>query len=192
MSGISINEARPPYVKFETRTQEDRQRTIETGKYVSKDVDIAIITPQGSKDRIEKEVNDWFLNLDQAVRDERLPASWLAGYKEAYARWKSDQEPIVNGTPLRDSGLCSPAQLQNCQTFNVRSVEDLANANEETVARLGMGARDLVQRAKTYLTNTGGWEKERAQLLERIAKLEAGAAAPVTGGSNVTLSGFKS
>lgn len=39
---VQIAEARPPYVTFEFRAEEDRAASIEAGHYVSKDVAYAL------------------------------------------------------------------------------------------------------------------------------------------------------
>ena len=49
---VHIQQARPPHVVYERRAEEDRTASIEQGRYVSRDVDYAIVTPAGSKDRV--------------------------------------------------------------------------------------------------------------------------------------------
>ncbi len=148
---IGIAEDLPPYVVFETRAEEDRQASIESGKQVYKDVDFAIITPRGSKDRIERVVSEWLAHIERESRQDRFDPRWVAGYKANYQLWKDGQEVPPTGTPLKTWPGISPAQLKNFNNFNVRSVEDVASANEETLARMGQGARDLQKRAKDYL-----------------------------------------
>jgi len=83
---------RPPYVQFEMRAVEDRQASIEQGHYVATDVAYALVTPAGSKDRVERVVEEWFLQLEQQVREERFPPAWFKAYKEAFAAWKEGNE----------------------------------------------------------------------------------------------------
>jgi hypothetical protein len=51
------DELKPPYVRFEVRSVEDRTASIESGHYVGKDVIFAIVTPAGTRDRIEREAD---------------------------------------------------------------------------------------------------------------------------------------
>ena len=84
---VHIQQARPPHVIFERRAEEDRQASIEAGRYVSRDVDYAIVTPSGSKDRVERVVADWFSMLAGEVRAERWPQAWLDQLKSGYDAW---------------------------------------------------------------------------------------------------------
>jgi hypothetical protein len=145
-------EARPPFVSFEAKAVEDREQTIATGYYQTKDVDYALITPQGSKDRIEREVNDWFINLRQQTAEGRFPAEWLRHFEGAYKAWKNGQELPLNGTPIKTWPALSPSQVKQILEVELRTVEDLAAANEETIMRLGMGGRALKDKAVSWLS----------------------------------------
>lgn len=175
-------EERPPFVRFEVRAEEDRQASIEAGHYVGKDFDYALITPMGSKDCIERKVDEWFLKLQSDVSEGRCPREWLAGFKGLYADWKSGRESPASGSPILDWPPASPSQIKTLLSLHVRTVEDLAAANEEVLGRIGMGARALKQRAIDWLAsakNTGKVSEESAalkveneQLKERCALLE--------------------
>lgn len=153
---------------FERQAVEDRAASLEQGRYVAKDIDYAIVTPMGSKDRIPRLVDEWFPYLEVQVRQERFPAEWLRAFKEAYKRWKEDQQMPENGTPISQWPPASPAMVKNMLTWNVRTVEDLAVANEETLSRLGMGARDLKRRAEEWLRSASnvGQSSERISALQ--------------------------
>lgn len=169
-------EARPPYVTFEIRAEEDRTASIAEGHYVAKDVHYAIITPQGSKDRIERVVFEWFDNLTAQVQQERFPQEWLSRFQAAYEAWKKGQELPLSGTPVMTWPAVSPAQVKVLQTAHVLTVEDLAAANEETITRLGMGGRALKQRAVEWLAaskNTGKHAEEMAALKASNSDLAA-------------------
>ena len=49
-------------------------------------------------------------------------------------------------------------------SLHIRSVEDLAAANEEVLARIGMGGRALKQRAVDWLTSAGSTGKASEEL----------------------------
>lgn len=153
---IAVAEARPPYVTFEVRAEEDRAKTIETGVYSVKNVDYAIITPQGSKDRIERLVAEWFPQLEQQVREDRFSSVWLDGFRNRYRIWKEGNEIPENGHPIVNWPAASPAQVKTLLAGGVRTIEDLAAANEEVLARLGMGARALKNRAVEWMAAAGG------------------------------------
>ena len=179
----AIAEARPPYVAFELRGEEDREASIQTGHYVARDVAYALITPRGSKDRIERVAEEWFAQLRRDVDEQRFPAEWYRHFERAYKDWLEGNETPPNGTAVESWPVASPAQIKMMRELHVRTVEDMAEANEEVLHRLGMGARALKQKAIDWLTSaasTGKLGEEMAvlraecdSLRERNASLEA-------------------
>lgn len=159
---------RPPYVQFEVQSVEDRGASLQQGHYITKDVVFAVVTPAGSKDRIPRQADDWFAQLEQQVQEGRFSREWLNHYKAAYDAFKSDREPPLHGTSIRHLTVLSPAQVQLCLNFSVRTIEDLAAANEETLGRLGMGARMLKQKAIEWLESS----KTVGQQVEKITALQ--------------------
>jgi hypothetical protein len=141
-------QGRPPLVRFETRPVEKRD---EAGNRHYVDTDFALITPQGSKDVVEKVVGDWFKQLEISVKDDRFDPRWLEAFEAYYAKWKKGEEVPLNGYPIKNWPSASPAEIRNLIDVGCLTVEDLAAANAEMEGRLGMGARSLVQRAKDFL-----------------------------------------
>lgn len=169
-------EDRPPFVKFEIRTEEDRQATIEAGHYVGNDVIFAIVTPTGSRDQVERKVEDWLANLAEGVKQERIPAEWLYAYTKAFENFKESRETPTFGAPIKDWPSASPAQIKTLLDINVTTVEELAVANEETVGRIGMGGRALKQKAIIWLEeaqNQGQSAEKIAELLTQNEQLKA-------------------
>ena len=150
---VHIQQARPPHVVYERRAEEDRAASIEQGRYVSRDVDYAIVTPAGSKDRVERVVSDWFLMLAGEVKAERWPQVWLDQLRAGYDSWTRGQTPPESGTPLSTWPALSPAQVKNWAQIGIRTIEELAEANEETLSAYGMGSRDMKSRAALFLEN---------------------------------------
>ena len=150
---VHIQQARPPHVVYERRAEEDRSASIEQGRYVSRDVDYAIVTPAGSKDRVERVVSDWFLMLAGEVKAERWPQTWLDQLRASYDAWARGQTPPESGTPLSTWPALSPAQVKNWAQIGIRTIEELAEANEETLSAYGMGSRDMKSRAGLFLEN---------------------------------------
>lgn len=160
-------QAQPPYVEFVTKPVEDRNASIATGHYVAKDMDYAVVTARGSRDRIEHEIAEWFIKIDGDVRDYRIPPSWAQQWKDAYKLWKSGQSSPENGTAIREWPVASPAQVQTLISLRVTTVEALAEANEQTMAALGMGGRALKEKALDWLKAS----KDQGKIVEEIAAL---------------------
>lgn len=177
---MEIKEAGIPYVRFEVRPVEDRAASIEAGHFVAKDVTYAIITPPGSKDELEKEAEAWLRDTKYAVDEDRVPATWLQHYKSLYTEFKEGNELPESGTPIRTWPVLSPAQIANVVAANIRTVEDLANANESALQFIGMGAAALRQKAKDWLTSAeknGKPTEALSALKKQVESLEARATA---------------
>jgi hypothetical protein len=147
----SVKAERPPYIRFELRAVPDR-----SGAAEFRDVEMVLITPQGSRDCVERLVTDWFEANKKAVREGRLPAEWNTAFHEAYRLWKDGQEVPINGFALSGWPAISPAMLKTCNALGMRAVEDVAAMNEESIARLGMGGRALKERAIAFLDTLKG------------------------------------
>jgi hypothetical protein len=176
VSQMEVREQRPSYVRFEKRAVEDRVASMALGHYMTKDVDFAIITPIGSKDMIPREAEGWLASLEQQAREERIPKQWVVQYKEAYAAWKRGEELPVSGTAVKGWPVLSPAQQANVIAANVRTVEDLAQANDEAMRRIGMGGVEMKQKAEAWLKaakNLGGVTQEISALKQENITLKA-------------------
>lgn len=172
-----------PHIRFETRTQEDRNLSIEAGRIVYKDVDWIIVTPHGARDSNEDFAEAWIEKKANAARQGTFDQELLTQIRKAYAAYKEGKELPVDGTPLAMlPHLFTPAEIANCKALNILSLEVLAQANEETIARIGMGGREMKNRAveAVRLAGTGTGEalkvtalqQENADLKDRMRDLE--------------------
>ena len=177
----TIQNARPPYVRFEIRPVEDRNATLENGVFTTKDVIFALVTPSGSRDVVEKIAVEWLEQMAQFVREERFPLQWLEYYKAQFKAFVDNQEAPLDGTDLRTWRVLAPSQLTTLLQMNLRTVEDVANMNAEAIARYGMGGHDLKEQAQNYLDNndakTAQLTKELEDLRAQLAALQAAAQA---------------
>lgn len=159
---------RPPYVTFELVAVEDRSATIANGHYASKDVVYAYITPQGSKDRVPRIADEWLTYLEDQVAQGRFDPRWLERYRAQHQAFLDGIEAPLEGTSVANWPSASPSQVKLLQAANLRTVEDLANANEEALSRIGMGGRALKAKAIEWLTAA----KDTGRLAEEISALK--------------------
>lgn len=156
---MMMMQPRPPYVQFSRRAVEVRTPAMlpnglpnpDGGQISYKDEDFVTITQTGGKDKVEKVVGDWLNNCRVNVQADRMPREWLQQYEMGYQMWKQQQVAPINGTPVRNWPLLTPAEVENLTKLNVLAVEDLATANEQTLAAIGMGGRALKQKALDWL-----------------------------------------
>ena len=168
MSSIGLMPERPPYVVFEQRAEEDRDASIAQGGIVMRDVNYAVIRQPGSKDSIEKAAEPWLEDVSRRVMQGKYPAEWLEHFRKQYAAFKQGQEVPELGLSVREWPSLSKAQAANLLAAGVRTVEDCAAMNEPTMHRVGMGARELKNKAVAYLET-----REQNKAAERIAALQA-------------------
>lgn len=175
--GYSSNQNElPPFIEFFSIAVEDREKTIDKvnnpeGKMIFRDVDMVRMRQRGSKDSSEREVESFLAQYESYAANGRCPADWPVKYREAYARWKKDLDPIIHGTDLRNGSLAiSKAQVENLRTMGVLSIEELATVNDETIRRIGMGGATLRERARAWLDANKGQlnPQEIAALREEI------------------------
>lgn len=164
----TIQESRPPYVRFERRAMKDEGASMEQGKVVWRNVDFAIITPVGSRDEVEKIADEWVKHIMKQAVNGQYPTQWAEHFNLAYREWKKGNELPTEGTPLAMVPFLTPAEVKNLSEANVRTLEDAAQMSEEAMNLVGMGARVLKDKCAAYLKGAEG-----GKLAERIAALEA-------------------
>jgi len=158
------------YVEFELRPEEDREASIDQGMPVFKDVEFAMITMPGGGLVVDKPINEALLYEWKNGDNRRKPPSPFA-YR-AYEAWKEGREAPVNGTDLKNWPGVTPAQLKTCQNATVRTIEDLAAANADTIRKLGMGGVAMMEKAKAYLASANQ-NKTSEEVSALMVKLEA-------------------
>lgn len=156
-----------PHVRFESRPVEDRAATVREGRKMYKDIDWVIVTPAGGKDVREDHADAWLEKIKLQAEVGQYDFEWARDFRKMYEMFKEGKEMPVNGTPLAMcTTLFSPAEIQNCVGVQIRTLEDLANTNEEALGRIGMGARALKTRAQEAIR--AGEGKESAIRIEAL------------------------
>ncbi len=153
----------PCFVEFEMRDEEDRTASIERGQAVYKNVIFAIITPPGGHLVVEKEAATW---LEERKRDRDI---FSDHYHKCYDAFMDGIEAPIEGTAIENWPPATPAQVKAIRGANVRTIEALAAANDDTLRRMGMGAQSLKQRAQAWLESAS----ETGQAAEQLAALKA-------------------
>lgn len=175
----------PPYVTFEKKAVENREAEIEKGRYGFKDVYMAFVTRPGSRDTVEIEVESWLKQLADRATTGLVPANWLPHFQQQFEAFKKGEEAPLNGTPILGWALLSPAEQKTVIAGGIKTIEDLAAANDEALMRVGMGSRVWKTKAETWLkevvsagataaqmgTLTRDNEALKAQNAEMLAKM---------------------
>src|SRR3990167_2071334 len=170
---IRENENIIPY--FSLRYEEDKSKPLgPDGKFQVKAKEIVSFTIAGDKwNAPDRKVTD-------AIRA-RFPREY-----EAFLKGTTVQA----GTPIVQLGDIDRMTIAKLQMFGVYTVESLASLHDAGIMNLGMGGRELQDRAKMFLrTNTqalAAAERDRAkaeneELKARLAALEAKTSEPNAG-----------
>lgn len=147
----------PTFPRFYRDKVENGFKTSQAGHAVYDDVEMVEIIIPGQ---------------NQSIATERVKQHHRDRWPQQYAAWKAGQEVAQEGSPLELWPPLTPAQVANLKVFNVHTVEQLAMVDDQALSRLGMGARDLREKAKAWLENAKGGEA-LSQALAKIAALEA-------------------
>jgi hypothetical protein len=111
-------------------------------------------------------------------------------FQPVYEAFKRDAgTEAVHGTPLAEVTFLTQAKRSELIAQNVKTVEQLAGLPDAVIKKLGMGARDMVESAKSYL-QTASQQADTAALHARIAELEAQMAAEPVPHETATDDGF--
>lgn len=130
------------WVQFSTKAVQHNFETQLQGRPIFIDEDwIEIRTPGNSYNIIERPV----VEADKV----KFPRQW------AFFQQTKSQDGQNSGTPLSQWPYLRPSQIEELRALNFRSVEQIAFASDEQVARVGMlaGMAPLAfrERAKLYL-----------------------------------------
>lgn len=174
MSVSLMGQERPPWIAFEERTEEDRDASREAGGIRFKTVNYIVIRQIGSKDSVEKIAEEWLAYKQEQAEKGSYPMDWVISHQKKYDAWKEGREAPPDGVPLKEWAGVSRAIAENCAQVGVYTVEDLAGANEETLRKIGMGARKYKDTAQAWLDSrlTHGNAEELAALRATVSDME--------------------
>lgn len=100
-------------------------------------------------------------------------------FAEQYSRFKANAANQMIGTPLDQWPAMTPAKIKMLEYYNIYTVDQMAEAADTAIQKLGMDGNDLRQRARAYLMKSRGLDQEKEALkaqaaaqAEQIAKMQ--------------------
>lgn len=166
-------EESPPHIVFYFEEVEDRNASIEAGREVYKDVAFVQVLPAGGKDIFIDRAKSWLGKQKMNAKNRRIPQEHYEYYVKAFEAFEQGNREVLHGTPLKAWPQITPAQVRNLNTIRIYTVEDLAQANDDALALIGMGARVLQQKAINWLESANSTGKVSAKITEFENKLES-------------------
>lgn len=94
-------------------------------------------------------------------------------WPEQYAAFKRGEERAASGTPLEHwpNPTMTKSRVAEIKAHNILSVEELAGIPDSSLQKLGMGARELREQARYYISNANDGAANAAMSAE-IARLK--------------------
>jgi hypothetical protein len=111
---------------------------------------------------------------DKMVVDREATNQDKARFARQYAAFRQGEGQARIGTPLEKVSWISPATVRNYQHLHIYTVEDLAECGDNVLSQMGMGARDLRDKAKSVLSGGGSpLAAENAELKDMLKAMQA-------------------
>lgn len=156
------------YVEFYVEAIEDPEETIKQGRPIFKDVEMTSIRIIGDqKTHVVRPVD--LKGSGSAPPDNiRWPHQWAA--------FKNKQIVTQVGTPITEWPPVSKSQAMNLKALNIHTVEALAQVSDTNLGNIGIGARDLRDKAIAFLDQAkdgSGIVKLQEENKELRTKIEA-------------------
>lgn len=149
-------------VRFEYTTARNGPASTALGRPVHDKLTQATVVSPGKRNSeatmiLEREIPPTVEGGQPTVKRYEDKIRSLPGLEEALARFKKDQAPAEgSGTPLADWPTLGVSQVADLRALNIHFVEQLAAADDAALQRIGMGARQLQQKAKAFLEAAKG------------------------------------
>jgi hypothetical protein len=123
----------------------------------------------------KKKGNNGHGGVNKVSRIKREDVSLWEALSPFYEAWKNKMEAPINGTPIDLFPSVTPNMATILKNLGFMSVEDFANSTDSDLARVGMGASSLRDKARIFIGLKNGDQKASAQIValnERIEALE--------------------
>lgn len=139
-------------VKFFYAYNQDMQQTYDAGRPIFKEIESISIQWPG---------------MDETVR--AVEPRDVQEYPEEYARFKAGSVPVQAGTPLVEWSLLPGTAMRELQHLGFRTVEQLAEANDDIKRRMGPLSQ-FVKRAKEWIEAATAPQNEIVSLREQLER----------------------
>jgi len=152
------------------------------GHTLYRDEYLVEIRQRGSKDSVTKKAEEWISELahkghDRSGFDQNaaMYATWHDKAKVMFEMFKRGEEVPEEGMSLKAFPAFSPAEILICKAVDIYTLEQLSEANEQAIGRMGPGGRGLKIKAAKMLENyhNGKAAEENAALRQALSEMQA-------------------
>lgn len=124
------------FPRFYVQAMPDGKRSQEEGRPIFREVEMIEIRIAGDKTTV----------IDTKVTDEHRQR-----WPRHYEAFKACQKTATIGTPVEEWPILTVSRVAELKALNIFTVESLAELSDTGLAKLGMGARELQNKAKAFL-----------------------------------------
>jgi hypothetical protein len=168
----TVFDKRPPFVRFEEREMGlDAEATEKAQRPIPRVVILALITPHGSKDVVEKVAKEWLKQIKTKALAGEYPLEWSQFFHAQFEEWLKGNELPREGTPVKTWAMATKEQITRLIAVGLTTVEDLGQLPDSGLNQVGLDGRYLRDLARGWLkeaTDKGANAKALADANVRI------------------------
>lgn len=156
------------FVQFYMEAIKDEEASVAQGRPIFIDREFIKIIPAGDS----KTVVCRPVKLDD---DGGTPPDNVR-WPNLYAAFKNQQVQVNEGTPIEELPGLSKSQVMTMKSVNVHTVEQLSQVSDTNLHNIGMGARELRDKATAYISradSNSGYQKLEKENADLRTELEA-------------------
>lgn len=149
---MHVFDKRPPFVRFEEREfGVDSVASEREGRPIPRNVVLAVVTPHGSKDEVEKVAEEWLEQIRQKSLRGEYPVEWSRMFRDQFEEWKKGNETPREGTPVAGWAMITKEQARRLRAFGMHTIEDLAEMPDTSLGGIGLDGRYLRDLARNWI-----------------------------------------
>jgi hypothetical protein len=108
-----------------------------------------------------------FEREDEIPKLKKIEPDVYAWFEPLYKGWLENNKITREGLPLESWPAITKGQIRACHDIGLHVVEDIATATDTIRQKLGMGATDLIAKAKAFLAN-----QQNSATANKVTELE--------------------
>lgn len=164
-------------VKFYVEPKLNKRKTAEASRPIYDDVEMIEIRVAGDPKNVLVAPAHSASSMRDPATNARL--TYAEVHYGPYEAFKKKQESMGTGTPLNILPFMTPSRVRELEALNIFTAEALAGLDGTALQRIGMGGRDLKNKAQAWLdaaaekASGDAMAEHNKMLMDRIAQLEA-------------------
>ena len=161
---------------FKTIALKNERKSVEAGRPIYEDVEVVDIRFSGSKDVYTfptQQISHW--ETDEETQEQRQ-LTYAERWPKQYQQFKAKMQQTKSGTPLDYIPFLTDAKRAELRALAIYTVEALAELDGQPLKNLGIGGRELKNKAVEYLANSnhdGVIMRQQQQIDELLVRIKS-------------------